>query len=112
MTKQQLRDALIAMVAASAMRESYVAMVCSRGVPKISGSRDPRDCSNHFYAWCVPYVHVIKPEIVASGATAIIAKGVTRITDSSINPLVKNYHWGDFTKAVSRPKRTMLKPLI
>jgi hypothetical protein len=27
----------------------------------------------------VPYVHVIKPEIVASGATAIIAESGTRI---------------------------------
>jgi branched-chain amino acid aminotransferase len=51
MTKQQVQDALIDMVAASAMRESYVAMVCSWGVQKIAGSRDPRDCRNHFYAW-------------------------------------------------------------
>ena len=35
MTKQQVQDALINMVAASAMRESYVAMVCSRGVRKL-----------------------------------------------------------------------------
>jgi branched-chain amino acid aminotransferase len=53
MAKQQVQDALIDMAAASAMRESYVAMVCSRGVLKIAGSRDPRDCRNHFYAWCV-----------------------------------------------------------
>ena len=30
MTKQQVQSALLDMVAASAMRESYVAMVCSR----------------------------------------------------------------------------------
>jgi D-alanine-D-alanine ligase len=104
MTKQQVQNALIDMVAASAMGESYIAMVCSRGVPKIAGSRDPRNCRNHFSAWCVPYVHVIKPEIVASGATAIIAEGVTRIADSSINPMVKKYHWGDFTKAIFEAK--------
>ena len=112
MTKQQVQDALIDMVAASAMRDSYVAMVCSRGVPKIAGSRDPRDCRNHFYAWCVPYVHVIKPEIVASGATAIIAEGVTRIADSSINPMVKNYHWGDFTKAIFEAKEKHVETAI
>ena len=61
--KQQVQDALIDTVAASAMRESYVAM---EGVPKIARSRAPRNCRNHFYAWCMPYVHVIKPEIVAS----------------------------------------------
>jgi branched-chain amino acid aminotransferase len=54
MTKQQVQDALIDMVAASAMRESYVAMVCSRGVPKIAGSRDPRDCRNHFMRGVCP----------------------------------------------------------
>lgn len=65
----------------------YVAGAC-RQLPEAV----TRDCNNHFYAWCVPYVHVIKPEIVTSGATAIIAEGVTRIADSSINPMVKNYH--------------------
>jgi branched-chain amino acid aminotransferase len=104
MTKQQVQDALEEMVAASGMRESYVAMVCSRGVPRVAGSRDPRDCENHFYAWCVPYVYVIKPEIVDLGASATIAEGVTRISDASINPAVKNYHWGDFTKGIFEAK--------
>ena len=56
MTKQQVQDAVINMVAASALRESHVAMVCSWGVPKIAGSRDPRDCRHHlhhFGAWWV-----------------------------------------------------------
>lgn len=54
MAKRQVKDALIDMVAASAMRESYVAMVCSRGVPTVAGSRDPRDYNNHFMRGVCP----------------------------------------------------------
>ena len=59
MSKRDIQGALHQMVSKSSLRDSYVAMVCSRGKPKIAGSRDPRDCDNHFFAWCVPYVHII-----------------------------------------------------
>ena len=104
MRKRDIKAALHQMVSKSRLRDSYVAMVCSRGKPKIAGSRDPRDCDNHFFAWCVPYVHVIKPEVVEQGATAWIAQNAYRIPDNSVNPLVKNYHWGDFTQGIFEAK--------
>ena len=104
MTKFNIHAALHQMVGKSNLRDSYVAMVCSRGKPKISGSRDPRDCENHFFAWCVPYVHIIKPEIVEQGATAWIAQNAYRIPENSVNPRVKNYHWGDFTQGIFEAK--------
>ena len=104
MTKLDIQAALHQMVGKSNLRDSYVAMVCSRGKPKIAGSRDPRDCDNHFFAWCVPYVHVIKPEVVEQGATAWIAQNAYRIPENSVNPLVKNYHWGDFTQGIFEAK--------
>ena len=104
MSKQDIQAALHQMVSKSSLRDSYVAMVCSRGKPKIAGSRDPRDCENHFFAWCVPYVHIIKPEIVEQGATAWIAQNAYRIPENSVNPLVKNYHWGDFTQGIFEAK--------
>ena len=104
MTKLDIQAALHQMVGKSNLRDSYVAMVCSRGKPKIAGSRDPRDCENHFFAWCVPYVHVIKPEVVEQGATAWIAQNAYRIPENSVNPLVKNYHWGDFTQGIFEAK--------
>ena len=104
MTKLDIHAALHQMVGKSNLRDSYVAMVCSRGKPKISGSRDPRDCENHFFAWCVPYVHIIKPEIVEQGATAWIAQNAYRIPQNSVNPRVKNYHWGDFTQGIFEAK--------
>lgn len=104
MSKRDIQAALHQMVSKSSLRDSYVAMVCSRGKPKIAGSRDPRDCGNHFFAWCVPYVHIIKPEIVEQGATAWIAQNAYRIPENSVNPRVKNYHWGDFTQGIFEAK--------
>jgi branched-chain amino acid aminotransferase len=45
MTKQQVQDALIDKVAASAMRESYVAMVCWSGLPGKPCWKLPKNCS-------------------------------------------------------------------
>ena len=104
MNKRDIQAALHQMVSKTSLRDSYVAMVCSRGKPKIAGSRDPRDCENHFFAWCVPYVHIIIPEIVEQGATAWIAQNAYRIPENSVNPLVKNYHWGDFTQGIFEAK--------
>ena len=104
MSRRDIQAALHQMVSKSSLRDSYVAMVCSRGKPKIAGSRDPRDCENHFFAWCVPYVHIIKPEIVEQGATAWIAQNAYRIPENSVNPRVKNYHWGDFTQGIFEAK--------
>jgi branched-chain amino acid aminotransferase len=104
MSKRDIQAALHQMVSKSSLRYSYVAMVCSRGKPKIAGSRDPRDCENHFFAWCVPYVHIIQPEIVEQGATAWIAQNAYRIPENSVNPRVKNYHWGDFTQGIFEAK--------
>ena len=112
MSKRDIQEALHQMLSKSSLRDSYVAMVCSRGKPKIAGSRDPRDCDNHFFAWCVPYVHVIKPEIVEQGATAWIAQNAYRIPENSVNPRVKNYHWGDFTQGIFEAKDNKYETVI
>ena len=112
MNKLEIQKALHQMVSQSGLRDSYVAMVCSRGKPKIPGSRDPRDCENHFFAWCVPYVHVIKPEIIDQGATAWISQNVYRIPEESVNPRVKNYHWGDFTQGIFEAKDNKYETVI
>ena len=100
----EIREILHRMVAASGLQNSYVAMVCSRGQPLIPGVRDPRQCQNHFYAWCVPYIHVIKPEVADAGASVWVAKNVRRIPEDSVNPRAKNYHWGDMTAGLFEAK--------
>lgn len=104
MTRDQVAQALQDMVAASGLRDAYCAMVAARGVPLIPGSRDPRDCGNHFYAWCVPYIHVIKPEVIDDGASVWVAEHTRRIPADSVNPRAKNYHWGDFTQGLFEAK--------
>ena len=96
--------ALAEMVAASTLRNAYVAMVASRGVPLIPGTRDPRDCCNHFYAWCVPYIWLMRSNLPDAERSAWIAKSVRRIPKTSIDPRVKNYHWGDFTAGIFEAK--------
>ncbi len=104
MDRAAITQALHRMVAASGLQNSYVAMVAARGRNPIPGSRDPRDCDNHFYAWCVPYVHLVKPEAADLGTSIWIAKSVRRIPRDSVDPKVKNYHWGDFTSGLFEAK--------
>lgn len=104
LSRDEIHAALLAMVAQSGLREAYCAMVASRGTPLIPGTRDPRQCSNHFYAWCVPYVHVFTPDVAERGARLLISQTATRIGEDSVNPRVKNYHWGDLTKGVFEAK--------
>ena len=87
MDEAAIGAALHRMVAASGLRDSYVAMVASRGVPLIPGTRDPRECGNHFYCWCVPYIYLMRPEMPPDARTAWIAKSVTRIPASSVDPV-------------------------
>lgn len=102
--RADIEAALHRMVHASGFSSSYVAMVAARGRNPIQGSRDPRDCENHFYAWCVPYVHLVKPEAAQAGTSVWIAKSVRRIPQDSVNPRAKNYHWGDFTSGLFEAK--------
>lgn len=104
MTRQDITSALQAMVSRSGLANAYVAMVAARGSPLIPGSRDPRECANHFYAWCVPYVHVVKPEIADRGVDVWLSDTVRRIPDDSVNQRAKNYHWGDFTQGLFEAK--------
>lgn len=95
--REEMAAALHRVVAAAGLRDAYVAMVASRGVPMIPGTRDPRHCANHFFAWCVPYLKVIRDEVVDRGAALHVPEGVRRIPPDSVDPRVKNYHWGDLT---------------
>ena len=104
MDSPAIAAALTEMVAASGLRNAYVAMVASRGVPLIPGTRDPRECGNHFYAWCVPYIRVMRADLPDAERSAWIAKSVRRIPETSVDPRVKNYHWGDFTAAMFEAK--------
>ncbi|MEO1688731.1 MAG: aminotransferase class IV, partial [Pseudomonadota bacterium] len=98
--REGVRAILHRIVAASGLRESYVAMVCTRGLPLIPGTRDPRTCRQNFFCWCVPYIYVVPQEVAARGVRLHVPRDVRRIPEQSVNPRAKNYHWGDFTQAL------------
>ena len=45
-------------VALTGLSDAYVAMVASRGRPRVAGSRRPADCENHLIAYALPWIDV------------------------------------------------------
>lgn len=105
-SRDDIRQILHQIVSLSKLQSSYVSFVASRGQPTIAGSRDPRDCANHFYAWCVPFIWVFSQEVQQRGAHLQLPEGIHRIGSSSVDPLAKNYHWGDFTQGLIHAKES------
>ena len=104
-TREDIRHILHEIVSRSQLQRAYVSFVASRGQPSVAGSRDPRDCINHFYAWCVPFVWVFPEEVIKRGARLQIPEQVHRIASNSVDPTAKNYHWGDFTQGLIQAKQ-------
>ncbi|WP_159996913.1 aminotransferase class IV [Roseomonas sp. 18066] len=86
-------------VALSGLQDAYVAMVTSRGKPKVAGSRRPADCENHLIAYAIPWIDVIPKDVQERGAHLWIA-GTPRVPDASVDPTVKNYQWNDLTSGL------------
>jgi len=103
-SRDDIRTILHQIVSRSKLKNAYVSFVASRGQPSVLGSRDPRDCANHFYAWCVPFVWVFPEQVVKRGVRLLVPEQITRIASSSVDPTAKNYHWGDFTQALIQAK--------
>lgn len=81
------------------LRDAYVEVICTRGVAAC-GVRDPRQFTNRFYAWAVPYVWLLPQEDAERGMDAVIARSVRRIPPSSFDQRVKNFQWGDLTRGL------------
>jgi len=103
-TREDMRSIVHAIVGRSGFDRAYVSLVASRGQPSVPGSRDPRFCENHFYAWCVPFVWVFLEDVVERGAHLMVPDDVKRIPANSVDPTAKNYHWGDFTQGLFEAK--------
>lgn len=80
-------------------RDSYVAMVCTRGLPPYCPRGSMAKYQNQFIAYALPWIDVLSPEIQERGGHAIIAK-TPRIPADSVDPTIKNYHRGDMVKAL------------
>jgi len=94
-----LKATLTALVRATGLRDAYVSMICTRGTPAPGLPRHPKNCVNRFYAFALPFVWVMPEDMQARGAHAIVAK-TPRIAPESVDPTIKNFHWGDLTRAL------------
>ncbi len=89
-SREEMRFILSDCVKATGLREAYVEMIATRGLPQ-PGSRDPRTCTNQFFAFAIPFVWVTKPQ---NGMNLVVSHW-ERIPAKSVDPVVKNYHWLD-----------------
>ena len=92
-SRSDLSDILIDCVRTSGLRDAYVEMICTRGLPQ-PGSRDPRTCTNQFFAFAIPFVWIATFEKQKEGLHLIISHR-QRIPPESVDPTIKNYHWLD-----------------
>jgi len=97
-SRDELRQILHGCVRAGGLKDAYVAMVCTRGVPP-RGARDPRLAQNRFYAYALPYVWIASREKQLAGIDLHISER-QRIAAESVDPRVKNYHWIDLVQSM------------
>ncbi len=91
-------DILMNCVALSGHRTAYVEMIGTRGTGP-TFSRDPRDCSDRFMAFAVPFGSVANPDQMARGLHVAVSETV-RIPAASVDPAIKNYHWLDLIRGL------------
>jgi branched-chain amino acid aminotransferase len=97
-SRDELRQILHGCVRAGDLKDAYVAMVCTRGVPP-RGARDPRLAQNRFYSYALPYVWIASREKQLAGIDLHISER-QRIAAASVDPTVKNYHWIDLVQSM------------
>jgi branched-chain amino acid aminotransferase len=96
--REQVVAILMRLVRATGLREAYVEVILTRGMPP-KGSRDPRQCENRFYAFVIPFVWIATEEMRARGIHLHVSE-VLRIPPQSVDPAIKNFHWGDLMRGV------------
>lgn len=99
-TKEQIRDLMIEVVRRSGLRNAYVEAVVTRGISR-AGGRDPRSWSPNLYVYAIPYVWIVSSELQTSeGVSLAVARNTRRIPVGSVDPTVKNFHWGDLVRGL------------
>ena len=96
-TDDDLRRILHRIVALSGLRDAYVAMDCLRASPPPGAPRHSAFAPCYLMCFAVPWVSLASPTQIENGFHLIIA-GTQRISRKSVDPKVKNFHWGDLTR--------------
>ena len=82
----------------ASLRLSPPETIEDRGTPTPGAPRHPANCRNHLVAFAIPFVWVVPEAVQARGAHLITAR-TPRIPEVCVDPRVKNFHWGDLTRA-------------
>ncbi len=98
-SREELAGILAELVRVAGLREAYVEVICTRGVSR-GGVRDPRTFENRFFAYAVPYVWLLPVAEADTGMDAVVTRTVRRIPSESVDPTIKNFHWGDLTRGL------------
>lgn len=98
-TDEDIKRILMDLVRRTGLREAYVAMDCLRARPPRGVPMNSMNARSYLSCFAVPWVWLFSEEQQARGVHAIIAK-TPRIPAESVDPTVKNFHWGDLTQAL------------
>ncbi|MDQ2797112.1 MAG: aminotransferase class IV [Actinomycetota bacterium] len=98
-SKDEIRAIMTECVRRSGLRDAYVEVIVTRGVPG-PGERDSRLWTPRLYAYAVPYVWIVQPDVQEQrGVDVVVARNTRRIPPGAANPQIKNFQWGDFVRA-------------
>ncbi|GCB23449.1 putative branched-chain-amino-acid aminotransferase [Aspergillus awamori] len=98
-SRDEVKESLVRMVAQSGIRDAYVALIVTRGLQSVRGAK-PEDLVNNLYMFVQPYVWVMEPEVQRVGGSAVVTRTVRRVPPGAIDPTVKNLQWGDLTRGM------------
>jgi len=79
---------------------AFVQMFSTRGPYLNPAVRDPRQCTNTFYAYAMPYLWIVRPERQDEGIDLAVAVGNRRTPKEAVDPTMKNFNWLDLTKGL------------
>lgn len=96
--RQEIVSILHECVRRSGLRDAYVQMALTRGVPP-AGTRDPRLCENRFSAFAQPFVWIANETQRRDGLRAVVTR-TQRIPPEAVDPRIKNFHWIDLTMGI------------
>ena len=98
LTGQQIAYIMIECASRSGLRDAYVQVTCTRGMPP-AGTRDPRLCRNRLYAFAQPFVWIADESQRRDGLRMILSR-TQRIPSESLDQRIKNFHWLDLTMGI------------
>jgi branched-chain amino acid aminotransferase len=98
LTRDEITAVLMRLMRLTGLRDAYVELICTRGAPP-KASRDPRRCQNRFYAFVIPFLWIATEEQRERGLHLHVS-AIPRIPPESVNPRIKNFHWGDMNRAL------------